>query len=795
MTARRARPGRLRASLAVIAVYLALTAAMTWPLAARLSSHLGAPEGPGDPYLNVWILGWDLRTIVERPGALLDGRVFDANIFHPAAGTLAYSDHLLPQALMVLPVYLATGDVVVCYNVLLFLSFFLSGLAMHACARQLGAPVAGAFVAGIAWAFWPYRFSHLIHLQLQSLYLLPLAVLFLARYLAGARLRDALLLGLVAGLQAASSFYYGVATGLALVTIGAVAGVLVGRWRQPKYLAGLAVAAIVGTLVVAPVAWPYWRMQRQEGFGRTVDEAGRHAAVPASYLQVPEVNAVYGRTRLLTARDTSGDLRPGRLEGVEQGLFPGFALFVLAALGVWRTRLAATRPFTIALLALALLGFLLSLGPEGWRALYAAFHRYAIGFQAIRAPARFGVLVAFGCALLAARGASSVRGVWRVALPLVLLVEYASAPLPLVPRPPRRTPTGEWLARAEGPGAVLYLPLTNDRRNTVAMVDSLQHGRPVVNGYSGQRPSFFPALVDVFATFPDTQALLTLKELGVRFVVAADDTALTDDGAASPLVERARVPGSVIYEVVWTPASEAALTPAPVAPAPAPGPPAFGIGERAVYDVIWEGGPLDIAAGTATLEVAPAETPGASYRFIASARTADWVTPFFEARDEYITAADQEFLPLRHERFQRHGRREVARKYEFDAAAGRVTLQTPGGDPLTLRMPPGTRDALTAFYYLRTLAPDRRGGLTLPVNDGGRTRMIDVTMRGTETVRVQGTERTATRLDAVVREQVPRRAPVTVSIWLSDDGRRIPIAAAIEAGFGSVRIELREYRP
>jgi hypothetical protein len=47
--------------------YTAAAVVLTWPLVASLRSHLGAPEGPGDPYLNLWILGWDLRTMATHP--------------------------------------------------------------------------------------------------------------------------------------------------------------------------------------------------------------------------------------------------------------------------------------------------------------------------------------------------------------------------------------------------------------------------------------------------------------------------------------------------------------------------------------------------------------------------------------------------------------------------------------------------------------------------------------------------------------------------------------------------------
>ena len=80
---------------------------LTWPLATQLTTRLGALEGAGDPYLNLWILGWGMQAWLSDPMGVLSGRVFDANIFIPAAGTLTYSDHLLLQSLVMSPLYAA----------------------------------------------------------------------------------------------------------------------------------------------------------------------------------------------------------------------------------------------------------------------------------------------------------------------------------------------------------------------------------------------------------------------------------------------------------------------------------------------------------------------------------------------------------------------------------------------------------------------------------------------------------------------------------------------------------------
>jgi uncharacterized protein DUF3108 len=786
--------------------YTAAAVVFSWPLVVSLRSHLGAPEGPGDPYLNLWILGWDLRTITTHPAWLFNGRIFDANIFHPATATLTYSDHLIPQALLVLPAYLVSGDPVLCYNVLLFGSFAASGIAMHALVRTLGASFTAASIAGLAWAFWPYRVAHLIHLQLQALYFLPLAVLFLLRVIAAGRRRDAVWLGVLAGLQAASSIYYGVMTAIALLVTFAGVAAGVGRLRSSRLLGHAALATLVASIVVAPAVWPYWRTQQNDGLARNLYDASRHEALLTSYLQVPPTNLVYGSTHVLAERDAAGVLREGRHEGVEDELFPGAVLIVLAVLGVIASRREATAAVTWTMLALAVMGLVLSLGPDGIRPFYAFFHRVVFGFQAVRAPARFAVLVVLGLCVLAARGATALEEriggghVPVAALLVVLCLEYASMPWALVLRPPLRTDVGQWLAAASGPGAVVYLPVANDRRDTVPMIDSLQYSRPLVNGASGQRPSFYPALVDTMSRFPSAEALWTLHDLDVRFIVAPSPLSSAPSADElrrgvlplpdTPLVERARFADARIYELTWSPEIESSLVP-PAPPAPPPGPVPFAIGERLTYDVRWLGGPMGLPAGQAVVGVEKGPSPQQPFRFVATVDTAPWVSRFFEAKDRFETLADEGLLPTVHRRDLLEGRRALTREAVFDRASGLVRIGAPG-DPgaMSFRVSPGTRDILTALFYLRTLPLRPGDSVVVPVTDGGRAYTVTVRAIGPERIVVNGSAIDALRVEPLVSERVPRRAPVDVVVWLTPDASHRVLAADVAAGFGRVRLEL-----
>jgi hypothetical protein len=786
-------------------VYAAAAVVLTWPLAASLTTRLGALQAAGDPYLNLWILGWGMHAWVTDPLGVITGRVFDANIFFPARDALTYSDHFLLQALPLAPIYAITGDAVLCYNLLMIASIAISGLAMHALVKSVTASTSAAIVAGLAWACWPYRTAHILHIQLQALYFLPLALLALHRLAAGRRWRDAWLLGIAAGLQAIASVYYGVMTMIVIAVAGVALAVTTGQWRNRKLIGGLMLAAVVGAVLVAPVLVPYRRSQEAQGFGRNLYEAANHSATAQSYAQVPASNLIYGRTGILAPRDS-----------VENQLFPGVVVLALALVGVWTGWRRDVRPIVVSACALVLVGIVLSLGPNGIRPLYAWLYDVVYGFQAIRAPARFAIVAMLGLLVLAAVGLRAIldrveprRHVAAAAvIALAMYLEYVNVPLALVPAPARTTAVGQWLAREPMPGAVLHLPLTVDIDNTPFMVQSLEHWRPIVNGYSGQRPAFFPALVDALADLPDADALATLKELDVRFVVSP--TALSGAGEpSSPFVERARFDADVIYEVRWTPESEAVLESAmDVPPPPPPGALPFASGETLTYEVRWDGGRVGVPAGTATLTAQTAQDSGSSsprtseaarWTFEARAETADWVSSFFQARDRFVTIADASLNPLEHVREIREGRREQDRVFVYDAAqrlvrTGQSRDEASGPGALSFAFTPGARDVMTAFYYARTVAAPDGGVVQVPINEAGRNLVLVLPAGTEETITHQGQPVRARRLEPVLQQRVERRRPPQILVWMSVDERRVPLVVEVDAGFGRIRAELVEYQ-
>src|SRR5262249_46962616 len=145
--------------------------------------------------------------------------LFDANIFFPEQDTLAYSDAMLVQGLIAAP--LVKLNPVLIHNLMMLAPIALSAVAIFALARYLTGSFGGGVIAGVAFAFAPFRFEHIMHMELQWTIWMPLAFLALHRLYDTGRWRAGLAVGACLTLQMLSCIYYGLFLGT-LLGVGAV---------------------------------------------------------------------------------------------------------------------------------------------------------------------------------------------------------------------------------------------------------------------------------------------------------------------------------------------------------------------------------------------------------------------------------------------------------------------------------------------------------------------------------------------------------------------------------------------
>jgi len=309
------------------AAYLVIALAVTWPLARGLARDVAWDLG--DPVLNMWILSWDC----EQFRAILGGHwshlrhFFDANIFYPAPLTLAYSEHLVPEAIQIFPIYELTRNPILCYNLLFLSTFALSGLGMFLFARELTGSAAAGFVGGLLFAFVPYRLPQSSHLQMLSSQWMPFALYGFRRWVNTGRTRA--LVGAIAAVVAdgLSCGYY-----LLYFSPFAAAYAIWEIWRRRDWLADrgawlkLAAGVICAAIMILPFVIPYARINRELQLSRSLTEVTRLSADVYSYATASTSERLWG-SRL-------ADVFP-KPEGE---LFPGVVIVLLAGIGgmAWR---------------------------------------------------------------------------------------------------------------------------------------------------------------------------------------------------------------------------------------------------------------------------------------------------------------------------------------------------------------------------------------------------------------------------------------------------------------------------
>lgn len=493
-------PSALRSS-GVALLFVALTVMMTWPQSAKLATHVHDTD---DPLLSIWRVSWIAHILPAQPVAL-----FDANIFHPERRTLAYSDSVLLQGAAGAPLIWAGVSQVATYNLLLLLSIALSGWAMWRYAFHLTGHHAGAILAGIVFAFVPYRFDHYHHLELQATVFLPLTLLYFDRLADSRSTRDAWLMAATFTAQVYSCIYYSMFLLTAMAPLAAYR-----LWRETpdgrrKLVRAAAPALAVALAVVVPYLLVY-AMNRQTLGERVDGDVRLYSASVANYLATPVENLLHGGWS-------------AALGAPERRLFPGVLAMALAAAGLMRARRR------LDLVAIGAIGFVISLGLNS--PLYEPLRAIVFPYRGLRAPARASILVFLAIAALVAFGWTRITrrlsprsaAAAALACALLLLLEYRTRMEAWLELPRRPAEVYRWLATQ--PRAVIAeFPFARAHRlhsigDGLYMFNSTWHWQPTVNGYSGFYPDSFIDLSQRLATFPDDQSIAALKERGVELMV------------------------------------------------------------------------------------------------------------------------------------------------------------------------------------------------------------------------------------------------------------------------------------
>jgi hypothetical protein len=553
----------------VFLAYVLLTLAMTWPAVGQLSTHL---LGSGD---DMWVHYWNnwwVKRVLQRRGDVY----YTPLLFHPTGVSLVYHNFAWVNIALWLALEPLAGGVAA-YNLVHLAHIPLCGLAMFALARRLTQSRAAAFVAGLVYAFWPYRMLDTNHPNMVSTEGFPLLALALwSLFCSRKPVRDGLIAGLILALVGYMRLQLLILAGFFVVLY--LLYVLIwerGQWNW-RVVGGLALMGVVALALMTPALLP---LAREALAGDSAEELYVVSALdPEQDLLawiVPQHQHPLGGlfTRIF----------PGYVQNETRAHHSAFVGYVAAALGVAGVVNRRTHRQTWFWVGLAILSFFLALGPylrfNGVEYPHVPLPYRLIGWlppvQMLRHPHRFTALLALPVAVLAGYGAAAfktwlagrgancqlalhdfealavsdegIRGdenrtchpfypfnplTITVLLGALVLVDYFSVPTDMV----SACVPAFYTALAEEPGDFAIVGLPGKRQITERyMFYQTVHGRPLLSGHVSRLPPQAMVFADsvplvagayrsstggIDTQFPDISRQLTaLSEAGFRYVV------------------------------------------------------------------------------------------------------------------------------------------------------------------------------------------------------------------------------------------------------------------------------------
>ncbi|HSE32724.1 MAG TPA: hypothetical protein VLA93_14220 [Pyrinomonadaceae bacterium] len=302
--------------LLIFSLFVMMTVVMTWPWARHLRDTV---SDNGDSYAFVWSLWWNYHQTFTDPLNL-----FHANIFFPYRYTLAYTEHGYGAALLFFPLLALGLPPMTVYSVAILLAFAFCGYASFRLTRTLTGSFPISLVAGIIFAFIPYRLLFITALPYLLCAWVPLSLEALILFARRRSWKRAAWLGLcllMSGMTNITWFFY------SLVPLVPTFIFLVIRYDIHKdralWLRGV-IALVISALLLFPFLWPYYKASTLYSYKKDITEVEQNSVRTEEWLTAPVYNRFWGYMGM-----GSG------LPGIRVTLFTGLLPLLLFLAGIF----------------------------------------------------------------------------------------------------------------------------------------------------------------------------------------------------------------------------------------------------------------------------------------------------------------------------------------------------------------------------------------------------------------------------------------------------------------------------
>lgn len=511
---------------------------ITYPLIFHLGDRV---TGFGDELVIAWIQNWVIHAIATHPFS-----VFEANLYYPYHNSLAFSDTFFVSSFFSMLPRLIIGEPISVINWTLITSLIFLGFSVYLLCFYLTRNSGLSLFAGMLVIFSPAVLDYSVHLQVLSIWCVPIAILFFLHFIKTSKSRFLAISLLFFVLQVFNSILPGYFILFAYVILFFWNMSAHKKNTLKLFSRNTGLLFLLAFSFLIPIVVAYYSVSYEFQYVRDLRDAVHFAFQPEDFLYPG--NRTKLQNVLLAAIPTNqysqnGEFKPGYL-GVVFSLLVIFAsIYVLK--GFKKHSIAIKSFFSI-----SLLGFIVSLGPVlhlGRQTIhepfliplpYALFYYILPGFQGLRNSGRWNMLFILAIVVVIALVLNNVLAKYSMKKQLVIYgilflgVLAELNPLTLFPITQKKDFPKEysWIATTPSDTKIIELPIYNWNMNPYTQHEIWReyygtvHFRRTVNGYTGFSPPPWQKMVtNIDLNFPSDITIRELKQLGIDYVIIHTD--------------------------------------------------------------------------------------------------------------------------------------------------------------------------------------------------------------------------------------------------------------------------------
>lgn len=200
-----------------------------------------------------------------------------------------------------------------------------------------------------------------------------------------------------------------------------------------------------------------------------------------------------------------------------------------------------------------------------------------------------------------------------------------------------------------------------------------------------------------------------------------------------------------------------------------------------------------VRAGDARLAVESLEDVNGEpvYRLVSTASSSRFFSTFFTVKDrvESLWSLSRR-VPLRFEKHIHEGNYRKDSVIEFDHEQGHAIYEN--GDRMEIEA--GTQDVLSAFYFIRCNRLDVGKSVHVPNHSDGENYPLEVKVVRRETIEVPAGKFRCVVVEPLLKSAGLFKQEGRLTIWLTDDARKMPVLMKSKVAVGSIVAELEGFR-